>query len=45
MEVLEFRGVFEVAFMEPCAGDKFIHVVFKKLSVERPLRGGGKMLK
>jgi len=32
MEVLEFRGVFEETSMEPYAGDKFIHAVFKKLS-------------
>ena len=47
MEVLEFGGVFEETSMEPYAGDKFIHVVFKALSspLERPLRDEDKMLK
>jgi len=32
--IREFGGVFEETSMEPYAGDKFIHVIFKKLSVE-----------
>jgi len=43
--IREFGGVFEETSMEPYAGDKFIHVIFKKLSVERSLRDGEKMLK